>query len=180
MADNASRRGAVDLGMVLMVLAFAVFAGSMFWLNGQAAIELADNAAVEEPVDDSGPGSNAARGTAVVAMDLQPDASSFEGQTVTVEATAVASLLGQQGFWLEFPQSPFLVSLSDELISGGASVQPGQTVEVTGTVTLMSEEIAASWVEAERISEGDQLAASFASHFIAADAVEVVAGGEGN
>mgnify|MGYP001303264775 CR=1 FL=1 len=39
MSDNVSRRGAADMGMLLMILAFAVIGGFMFWLNGQAAAE---------------------------------------------------------------------------------------------------------------------------------------------
>ena len=41
MADNASRRGAVDMGTPLMILAFAVIGGFLYWLNGQAAAERA-------------------------------------------------------------------------------------------------------------------------------------------
>ena len=39
MSDNASRRGAVDMGMLLMIMAFLVIGGFMFWLNSQAAAE---------------------------------------------------------------------------------------------------------------------------------------------
>ena len=48
MVQQASRRGAADLSMVMMILAFAVIGGFMYWLNGQAAIELAEREVVEE------------------------------------------------------------------------------------------------------------------------------------
>ena len=41
MPDIASRRGAVDMGTVLMVVAFAVIGGFLYWLSGQAAAERA-------------------------------------------------------------------------------------------------------------------------------------------
>ncbi len=37
MTEKASRRGAVDLGVILMVVSFAVIAYFLYWLNGQAA-----------------------------------------------------------------------------------------------------------------------------------------------
>jgi hypothetical protein len=83
--------------------------------------------------------------------------------------------LGQQGFWLDLPAGPFLVSLSDELRAAGVTAPVGSTVRVTGTVTVMSPEVATAWFSAGRISEGDRLAAEFAVHYLAAAEVEVSA-----
>ena len=41
MAEKASRRGAVNLGTILMILAFGVIGGFMVWLSDQAAAERA-------------------------------------------------------------------------------------------------------------------------------------------
>ena len=41
MADNTSRRGAADLGMLLMVLAFVVIGAFMYYLSVRAAEERA-------------------------------------------------------------------------------------------------------------------------------------------
>jgi hypothetical protein len=41
MTELASRRGAVDMGTVLMIAAFAVIGGFIYWLSGQAAAERA-------------------------------------------------------------------------------------------------------------------------------------------
>ena len=41
MTEKRSRRGAVELGTVLMVVAFAIIAGFIYWLSGQAANERA-------------------------------------------------------------------------------------------------------------------------------------------
>ncbi|SVA66701.1 uncharacterized protein METZ01_LOCUS119555, partial [marine metagenome] len=48
MVEQASRRGAVDLSVIMMILAFAVGGFFMYWLNGQAALELAEREVVEE------------------------------------------------------------------------------------------------------------------------------------
>jgi hypothetical protein len=77
-------------------------------------------------------------------------------------------------------QSPFLVSYSTELLADSVTVSPGSTVTVTGTVIAMNDSIAGSWLEAGRIGEGDQLAASFATHFIEAQRIQTGPGGGGN
>jgi hypothetical protein len=46
-------------------------------------------------------------------------------------------------------------------------------------VLAMTDSVAAAWLEAGRIGEGDQLAASFASHFIQADEIQPAPGGGG-
>ncbi len=169
MAEKASQRGAVDLGVILMVLAFAVIAGFMFWLNGQAAqeriVEIIEEPP-EEVVDEF------ASATIVLPTDLQPDASALEDQLIRIQGIDVASTLGEQGFWLDFPQGPFLVSLSESLLADSVQVSAESTVTVTGTLLAMSDSVVASWVESGRISEGDGLAAGFASHFVSAERVE--------
>jgi hypothetical protein len=88
----------------------------------------------------------------------------------------VASKLGHQGFWLDLPSSPFLVSLSDSLLADSVDVPTESTVSVTGTMREMNDSTAKAWLDAGRISEGDQLAASFASDYIEASNVEVKKG----
>jgi hypothetical protein len=46
-------------------------------------------------------------------------------------------------------------------------------------MTAMNDSVTTSWFEAGRIGEGDQLAASFASHFIEASRIETAPGGGG-
>ena len=179
MAEKSSRRGAVDLGVILMVLSFVVIGYFLYWLQGQAAAERAAATVVEDTTD-AMPDDDADSGaTRVAAADLVTGAGAgaFEGQLVRVEPTPVASALGRQGFWLDAPQSPFLVSYSPELLADSVVAAPGSTVTVTGTVTAMTDSIAASWLEAGRIGEGDQLAASFASYFIEAQRIQTGARG---
>ncbi|HUG36081.1 MAG TPA: hypothetical protein VML54_03970 [Candidatus Limnocylindrales bacterium] len=179
MAEKSSRRGAVDLGMVLMVLSFVVIGFFLYWLQGQAAMERAAATVVVDtagavPEDDPDSGA-----TSVAAADLVSGAGAgaYEGQVVRVSPTEVASALGRQGFWLDAPQSPFLVSYSPELLADSVVAAPGSTVTVTGTVIAMNDSVAGSWFEAGRIGEGDQLAASFASFFIEATRIQTGARG---
>ena len=172
MVQQASRRGAADLSMVMMLLAFAVIGGFMYWLNGQAAIELAEREVVEEMDEAEDEVDAFASATVVMPISLQPDASGYEDQLIRIVGVEVASMLGQQGFWLDFPQGPFLVSLSDAMLADSVQVAAESTVTVTGTLTAMSESVAAAWVESGRISEGDGLAAGFTTHFIAAEQLD--------
>lgn len=173
MTQKATRRGAVELGTVLMIAAFAVFAGFLYWLTGQAEAERAldivedtASAMVDEYAD----------AIPVGAADIMLDASGYDGQLIRLEPQLVASAVGQQGFMLELPAGPFLVSLSDELREAGLEIIPQESVvRVTGRVTEMTPEIAAGWQEAGRLSEGERLVAEFAVYFIAAEEVEVSA-----
>jgi hypothetical protein len=160
------------MGTVLMIAAFAVFAGFMYWLTGQAAAERALDL-VEDTT--SAMVDEYASAIPVGAADIMLDASPYANQMVRLAPQTVASALGQQGFWLDLPAGPFLVSLSDELRAAGVTAPVGSTVRVTGTVTVMSPEVATAWFSAGRISEGDRLAAEFAVHYLAAAEVEVSA-----
>ena len=106
MAENASRRGAANLGMPLMIVAFIVIGGFLYWLNLQAAEERASEIEEETAAETT---AGLSGGTLVAATDIQTDATQYEGQEIRLEGLAVASGLGQQGFWLELPnRNPFL------------------------------------------------------------------------
>jgi hypothetical protein len=177
MAEKASRRGAVDLGMILMVLSFAVIGYFLFWLQGQAAIERAATAVVEDTTDIEPDDPAMAGATSIVAADVMTGAGAFEGQLVRMEPRPVVSPLGRAGFWLELPQSNFLVAYSPQMLADSVTVTQGSTVTVTGNVIAMTDSIAAAWFEAGRIGEGEQIAASFATHFIEAQQIRPAPGG---
>ena len=180
MGDKASRRGAANLGMPLMILAFLAIAGFLYWLNLQAKADAASRA-VEEDVPEETFGPMA--GTVVPGADLQTDPSPYEGMTIKVEGLSVASELGTQGFWLELPnKNPFLVSMSEAVKAEGISVAPGQIANVSGTIYAMNDSVLNAWSSTGAIGEGDRLAAEFATHFLEAQQVQVsggTGGGEG-
>lgn len=174
MVDKASRRGAVDLGAILMVAAFVVIGFFIYWLQQQAANELAlrvveDTTAVEQPT-----GSEPTDARTITPAEIQASAGAFTGQVVRLASVAVASNLGRQGLWLDLPSGPFLVALTPSMIADSVSFPVGTTVTVTGTMREMNDSVTAAWFGAGTIGEGDRLAASFASHFI--EAVRIEAG----
>lgn len=181
MGDKASRRGAANLGMPLMIVAFLAMIGFMYWLNLQAQEQEAEKAAAvaEKQAADSVDNDDMGAIT-IPASDIQMDASPFEGQMVRVQDVPVTSELGKQGFWLEMPnKNPFLVSLSEAVKAEGAQPQPGQNVTVIGTVLPMNDSVLTAWTNAGSIAEGDRLAAEFATHYIEAQRVRVMGGDQG-
>ena len=178
MADNASRRGAVEMGTVLMVLAFGVIGFFIWWLNGQATLERATRAAIAA---DTVAEDEFAGVTTISAADLQLDASPFEGQQIRLAGLEVQSLLGTQGFWLGLPNNnPFLVSMSPEVIAEGLTVAQGDVATVTGTIFAMSDSTLNAWTTAATIQENDRIVAEFATHYLEAVQVEVAGGADGS
>ena len=105
--------------------------------------------------------------------DIQLDATPFEGQVITLRGLSVASNLGTQGFWLEMPNgNPFLVVLNADLMAQGAMATVGQQPTVSGTVLAVNDSVLDAWSMAGTISEGDRLAAEFATHYM--DAAQVL------
>lgn len=171
MADNASRRGAANSGILLMIVAFVAMAFFLYWLSLQAGTE--DVSVTEDSTtvaDTAGLGG----ASTISASDLQMNSAQFAGQKVRVSGLTVASALGQQGFWLNLPSgSPFLVSLSATMMADSVSPPNGATMDVVGTMTKMSDSVVNAWTQAGTISEGDRAAAAFAEYFIDATRVRV-------
>ena len=162
MADNASRRGAADLGIPLMVLAFIVIGLFMYYLNVRAAEERALDIVEETDTPDE-----MEVATTIAATDLEVDAAPLEGRLIRVSGLNVASMLGTQGFWLELPNGqPFLVSMSEEVMAEGVPVTMGERATVTGIVHAVNDSALSAWEIAGTIGEGDRLAAEFATHYL--------------
>lgn len=178
MPENGSRRGAVDLGTILMVVAFATIGGFLYWLNGEAAIERAlklveETEVVEEEISTA---------DEVMSDDLRLGGAEFDGQEIRLSSFIVASLLGTQGFWLNVPGgSPFLVSMSADVMAEGLAVSGGIMATVIGTVNPMNDSTLSAWEATGTITGNDRLVAEFATHFIEATDVRVsMGGGAGN
>ncbi|MCG6956318.1 MAG: hypothetical protein LJF04_10055 [Gemmatimonadetes bacterium] len=174
MAHKASRRGAVNLGMPLMIVAFLIMLGFLYWLFLQSQAQKAEEAVqMQEAAAEKA--STYPDAASVTGGELQQDASPLVGKLVKVEPLSVASKLGTQGFWLNLPNNnPFLVSLDDSLRADSISVQAGEKVMVVGTIRAMSDSAVNSWVSSGTIGEGDKLAAEFATHYLQAVHVQVM------
>jgi hypothetical protein len=168
MGDKASRRGAVDLGLPLMIVAFLSIGGFLYWLNLQAKAELAEKAAIAEEIAKE-EAELAAMGDFISGETLQRDPAVFLSRVIAVEGLSVASMVGTQGFWLELPnKNPFLVSMSEAVKAEGLSLQAGMGVTVSGMIHVMTDSVLNAWSTAGAISEGDRLAAEFATHYLEA------------
>jgi len=174
MADNASRRGAANLGVPLMIVAFVAMLGFMYWLSLQQGTE--QNVAVAE--DSAAADTAGIAGASTVSATDLASASQLTGKLVRVSGLPVASKLGRQGFWLNLPSgNPFLVSLSQKLIADSVAIGNGQVADVIGRVKQMSDSVVAAWTEAGTISQGDSAAAAFAQYYIDAARVSLKASG---
>lgn len=179
--QNASRRGAADMGMPLMILAFIVIGGFMYWLSGQAAAERAARVVEEVPEEEeTTPMTGVALGE-VTGVGVDMDA--FEGETIRGEGYEVASLFGTAGFWVNTSTgNPFLVVYTEELRATGMTVAQGDYVNASGELLRMEISYLDEWLAEGLINDNDKIIGEFATHLVAADEVEVVdppAGAEG-
>lgn len=164
MRDLGSRRGAANLSIPLMILAFGLMAGFLWWLNQKA---VPTEVALEEQADTATAVDLGANATEVSADQLRLQPGNFVDQLVKVSNVSVASSVGTQAFFLDLPQTPFLVKFSRDMVSAGAQVPTGG-VTVVGTLKAMNDSIVGDWVGRGLISEGDRILVEFATHFIEA------------
>ncbi len=176
MATLGSRRGfAENLSLPLMIAALLVLVGFLYWLNITA--QPTEVVRVEEGPD---------RGPGVAAIldvdDFLADPLRFEGQTVEVTDAQVTSRLGEQAFWIGPEDRPFLVKLGPPAIEAGVSVSSGQSVNLWGTVHMMTDSALVAWGDAGAFpTEGDRIVAEFAvgSPFLEVFRAQTLARGEG-
>jgi len=175
MANLGSRRGFADkLSLPLMILAFLVVIGFLYWLNITA--EPTEVVIVEE---DQGRTSTAS--AILDEADFLADAVQYEGQVVEVTGARVASRLGPQAFWIGPDDAPFLVKMATTLVDDGTVVEVEQGVNLVGTVFMMTDSSHAAWdVLGAFPNDGDKIVAEFAigSPFIEVTMIEGP-GGEG-
>ena len=159
MSDLGSRRGGVEkYSLPLMVAAFVLIAGFLYWLNLAAQpteVEVVETGETETGV------------TTVTLEAFMMDPAQYDGQEIRITETRVASPLGTQAFWAGPNDNPFLVKLAPGLVEEGVTVEPGTIVTVIGTVSMMSDSVLISWSDAGAFqSEGDRIVAEFALRFV--------------
>ena len=177
MAKFGSRRGFADkLSLPLMILAFLVVVGFLYWLNVTA--EPTEVVIVEE----EDPRESTA--SAILSVeDFLTDAGQYQDQTVEVTNARVASRLGPQAFWIGPDDAPFLVKMGAELVEAGTEVGLEDQVTLVGTVYTMTDSTHAAWDALGAFpNEGDKIVAEFAigSPFLEVTTVEGPGGAEGD
>jgi len=175
MATMGSRRGFADkLSLPLMLLAFVLVGGFLYWLNLTA--EPTEVEIVEDSTGDERPSASAI-------LNVEDFLANPEGQidaVVEVTDARVASRLGPQAFWIGPDDAPYLVKMSQAIVNEGTTVLVESTVNITGTVYMMSDSVLNSWdTLGVFANEGDRIVAEFATSFLEAMAIEVSGGGGG-
>ena len=167
MAILGSRRGSADqLSLPLMILAFVLVGGFLYWLSATAE---PTEVAIEEAAPETVHGASAI-------LTLEDFLANPEGQVdavVEVNGARIASRLGTQAFWIGPDEAPYLVKMAPELAEAGQEVLVESVVTVVGTVFMMSDSILSSWDEQGVFADaGDRIVAEFATSFLEARVVE--------
>jgi len=172
MATLGSRRGfAEKLSLPLMLVSFLILGGFLYWLSITA--EPTEVVIVEEGPDE---GSGASAILSVTDFLANP-----EGQidaVVEVTGARIASRLGNQAFWIGPDDQPYLVKMGPAVVEAGTQVLVESTVNITGTVYMMSDSVLTAW-DALGVfgNEGDRIVAEFATSFLEAADVRTMPGG---
>jgi hypothetical protein len=172
MATFGPRRGfAEKLSLPLMIAAFLVVGGFLYWLNITAE---PTEVAVEE-----GGGRERAAGIAAIldVDDFLAEPIRFQGQNVEVTGARVTSRLGGQAFWIGPQDRPFLVKLAPPALETGISVSSGDVFSLVGAVLMMTDSALVAWGDAGAFaSEGERAVAEFAVGSLFLEASEIRAG----
>lgn len=172
MATLGSRKGSAEqFTLPLMILAFVLAGGFLYWLNSVAE---PTQVAIEEEGPDEGSGASS-----ILAMeDFLANPEGQIDHVVEVNGARIASRLGPQAFWIGPDAAPYLVKMSPALVASGTEVLVESVVTLVGTVFMMSDSVLSSWDELGVFaSEGDRIVAEFATSFLEARSVEAQGGG---
>lgn len=125
---------------------------------------------------DAGEGGSEAEenGDALSVAQFAANPAAYDGQEVTLDSVAVASRLGEQAFWMTFPnENAYLVKLDSALVAGGTRVASGEAYRVSGRVVTMSDSVLAAWEQSGAIADpGQRAEAQYAMSFIEANRLE--------
>lgn len=178
MTRTRARRGAGNLGLPLMLVTFVLMGGFLYWLYLNAVPT--PDAEVVEAADETVEAQLQATEADLTTLEESPQG--YEGMVIRVTDIPASSPVGSEAFFIELPRTPFLVKLGDELLAAGTAV-PSGPVTVAGELKAMNDSIVAAWTAAGAITEGDAPIVGFATHFIEALELQVLApaaeGGEG-
>lgn len=173
-----SRRGQSKLGVPLMILAFLVMGGFMYWLNITA--EPTQPAQVEMEEEPAPSGTTSGVLVPVDSLKLSPEG--YEGELIRVEGLQVAQAMGSRTYYVDLPEtvsqpaSSFLVRLDDDLAAAGASAPMGTALTMVGTLSVMNDSTVTQWEESGSIGEVDRMLAEVATHYLLVEEIENTTG----
>lgn len=174
-----SRRGQSKLGVPLMILAFLVMGGFMYWLNITA--EPTQPAEVEMEEDEPAP-TGTTSGVLVPVDSLKLSPEGYEGDLIRVEGLQVAQAMGSRTYYVDLPETPaqpassFLVRLNDDLAAAGASAPMGTALTMVGILSVMNDSTVTEWEESGSIGQVDRMLAEVATHYLLVEEIENTTG----
>jgi hypothetical protein len=174
MATLGSRRGSSEkFALPLMVLAFVIGGGFLYWLSITAE---GTEVAIVEAAEARSSGASAI-------LALEDFLANPEGQIdaiVEVNGARIASRLGEQAFWVGSDDAPYLVKMGPDLVTGGVGILVESTVTIVGSVYMMSDSVLSAWDELGVFAnDGDRIVAEFATSFLEARSIDGATGTEG-
>ncbi len=154
-----SQKGAAGTAMLLMMVAFLGIGGFMYWLNVAAA-------ETQVLVEENGSGTDS-QAMGMAFSQFASDPAAHMEADVSVRGVEVASVMGEYQFWTQLdPNTPFLVRLNPEVVSGGLAFAYGDALTVTGRVRAMSDSVLAEWIASGTLTEDQRFEAEFAENFL--------------
>lgn len=170
MVQIGRRRGATGMTVPLMIGAFVVIAGFLYWLSASAEPTAPPILEEEEEVQMS-----EVEALVVDPAEIGGGAAGYVSLTVQIDDVEVTQHVGGSAFFVQLPQAPFLVHASPEVAAAGLPAV-GARVSVVGEVVEMTRGVISGWAQAEEFTEEERPLIEFATHYI--EAVEVL-GGDG-
>ncbi len=157
-------------------LVAVIAVGGLMWWLAMESEATRGTAVVQEDVDAPAvatPGAPApgAGAEAAELAGIAADPDTFVGRRIAVDNVEVAATLGPSGFWADIPgANPFLVMFSPDLTER-PELASGQTLNVQGTVAMVTDSLLDVWVASGAIRPGARDEAAFATHYLLADLI---------
>lgn len=164
------RRGATNMTIPLMLGAFVLLAGFLYWLSitaePTAPPEIVEEAPEEEMME----------AQTIDPASLETGASGYVGLTVRLDDVNVAQIIGQNAFFIDLPRTPFLVHMAPELSAVESPPPAGRAATVIGEVREMNDSTINAWADAQEFTANDRPLVEFATHYIEALQIRSEAG----
>lgn len=157
------RRGASNMTIPLMIGAFVLLAGFLYWLSITAEPTAPPEIVEEDPQEEL-----TVEAQTVDPSSLETGASGYVGLTVRLDDVNVAQAIGDHAFFIDLPRTPFLVHLAPELAAAGPPPAAGSSITLAGDVRAMNDSTINAWAAEQQFTDNDRPLIEFATHYIEA------------
>lgn len=172
MAESGSEgAGSRRSGLILMIAAFVVMGGFLYWLsvNAESATVAIEESAADTTEEDP-------MVPTVELSTFSANPGEYQDELIRLRNLRVASELGAEAFWFELAsEDPYLVKLDSTLVAEGITVSSGDVARrIEGRVRVMSDSVLDAWEAGGAFTaETDRIEAQYATTFIEANVVDV-------